>query len=316
MRRLLLFFLCSSLSVSYSQETANMIDNSLFSCSYFGEELKGKVKEFQSKDSAYAVIQKIVEVVGLKPNFEIMSANIPNAAAVVYKGKRFVLYNDKFIHQVNKATGNKWAAISILAHEVGHHLNGHTLLNSTSRPDIELEADEFSGFVLRKMGATISDAQAAMNYITSDFETSLTHPGREDRMVAIASGWNTAQAQMLGTNIPQKTNSKIEVPVATKKLPAKEPSVLDEKYIAFDVYFKNDPEGNYYVTVRNNLVKVVDNNLYMAGVMAQSNKKYYVGMFYDRQFNYLYITKDLYIVNGSGRLVGSMKRRDFPFNIQ
>ncbi len=315
MRILLCLLFCLILNAGFSQETTNILDNTLFSCSYYGEELKGHIKEYQTKDSAYAIIRNIVAIVGLKPNFEVRSANIPNAAAVVYKGTRYILYNDRFISQVNKSTGSRWAAVSILAHEVGHHLNGHTLLNSTSRPDIELEADEFSGFVLRKMGARLVEAQAAMNY-TTNFEPSVTHPEKDARLVAIASGWNSAHAQMIGKSIPPKTDFNLEIPVASVKLPPKELPVLDEKYIAFDVYFKNDPEGNYYVTIRNNLVKVDNKKLYMAGVMAQSNKKYYIGMFYDKQFNYLYITKDLYIVNGAGRLVGSMKRRTFPFNIQ
>ena len=34
----------------------------------------------------------------------------------------------------------------------------HTLERGGSRPEIELEADEFSGFVLRKMGATLPQA--------------------------------------------------------------------------------------------------------------------------------------------------------------
>ena len=311
MKKLVLLAIVLPYFSAPAQEGRNL-NNALFSCSYYGEEVQAKVKDYQPRDSAYAIIQGVVNIIGLEPNFEIRSANIPNAAAVVFKGERFVLYNDKFVNQFEKTTGTHWAAISILAHEIGHHLNGHTLLNSFSRPDIELEADEFSGFILRKMGATLNDAQAALRVLT-EIEESKTYPPRDERLLAIASGWNTAQDQMYGRIVPLKTNSNIEIPNFTIDNPKKEPPELNEKHIAFDVYFRADPGHNYFVTVRNNLVKVTDKKSQLVGVMGQSNKKYYSGMFYDKQYDYLYITQDLYIVNGAGKLVGTMKRRNFPF---
>ena len=38
--------------------------------------------------------------------------------------------------------------MTLLAHEVGHHLNGHTIHRGGSTPELELEADEFAGFIL------------------------------------------------------------------------------------------------------------------------------------------------------------------------
>src|SRR5689334_1415125 len=72
---------------------------------------------------AKTIIQEIIDVVGLKPNFEIREANIPNAAAVIYGGQRYILYNPNFFTALTKSTGNKWAAVSVLAHEIGHHLD-------------------------------------------------------------------------------------------------------------------------------------------------------------------------------------------------
>ncbi|HMK05487.1 MAG TPA: M48 family metalloprotease, partial [Ferruginibacter sp.] len=76
-------------------------------------------------DDAKEIIADIIAVVGLKANFEVMaSAAVPNAAAVTYKGKRYIAYNPAFISKLNVAAGNKWASVSVLAHEIGHHLNG------------------------------------------------------------------------------------------------------------------------------------------------------------------------------------------------
>ena len=67
-------------------------DRDLFTCGYYGEEIDGKFKSYKTSNSAYTIINKIVDIISLKPNFEIRRATIPNAAAVIYGVKRFVLY--------------------------------------------------------------------------------------------------------------------------------------------------------------------------------------------------------------------------------
>lgn len=277
-----------------------------FVCSFYGEEINVPVTKLRASDEAREIIKNILSIVGLKPNFEVLAADVPNAAAVIYKNKRLILYNPGFTERLNKVAGSNWASVSVLAHEVGHHLNGHTLLQSGSRPYIELEADEFSGFVLRKMGADLAAAQAAMK-IAADLKASHSHPARSDRLKAIASGWQTADNQMAGNNAPLKTNPKIEKPVITQGPQPKTQSALAEKYIAYDVHFDADPESNYYVTIRNHLVKADDQNIYVAATMAKSNRKNFAAMFYDKQYNYLYITSAGNIVNGSNKKVGYMQ---------
>src|SRR5688572_15497715 len=196
----LVLFLCIYASSFAQQES--------FVCSYYGEDIPGNITTFRSENEAQDIIQSIVAIVGLKPNFEVRSADVPNAAAVIHRNKRLILYNPGFTGRLNKAAGNSWASISILAHEVGHHLNGHTLLQSGSRPDIELEADEFSGFVLRKMGANLSEAQVAMK-IAASVKASHTHPGKAARLKAIENGWRSADDQLARNPTIPKTNKQI-----------------------------------------------------------------------------------------------------------
>ncbi|MBJ6142523.1 membrane-binding protein [Hymenobacter sp. BT559] len=156
---------------------------------------------------AAGIIREITEAVGLQPRFELRATTVvPNAAAVAYNGKRYLLYNPKFLAAVNRAGHTDWGGISILAHEMGHHLNGHTLRSGGSQPQDELEADEFSGFVLRRLGASLAQAQAAMATVADD-EGSSTHPGRTPRLAAISQGWNRANSQLAavakaGTSAP------------------------------------------------------------------------------------------------------------------
>ena len=147
---------------------------------------------FGTEADAREALVRIASHTGLEPNFDIRAANVPNAAAVIDNaGRRLILYNQRFMDRVRDATRTDWSAISILAHEVGHHLQSHTLQPGGSRPSFELEADKYSGFVLRRMGASLEEAIAAMR--TFGGTASSTHPGAEDRIDAIYAGWKMAE---------------------------------------------------------------------------------------------------------------------------
>src|SRR3712207_757081 len=108
-----LAFLLFIVTNSYSQY-ALQIDTRQ-SCTYSGEPITTDLYEFKSSNEANSVIRQIMEVVGLKPRFEIKAANVDNAAAVIYNNKRYILYSQNFISQIHRATQTDWAAISILA---------------------------------------------------------------------------------------------------------------------------------------------------------------------------------------------------------
>jgi len=154
---------------------------------------------FTTSADADKIVSSIMNAMGLESDFKIKEAHVPNVEAKIRHHDRYILYNPEFIKQVNEVTRNKWASIFILAHEVGHHLEGHTLLDISSRPGIELEADEFAGFVLHKMGATLQQSQLAMYYIATS-EASKTHPARTERLVAIEKGWDKENAQSAAVN--------------------------------------------------------------------------------------------------------------------
>jgi hypothetical protein len=136
-----------------------------------------------------------MDAIGVEGNFKIKAAKVANVEATIKHHQRYILYNPAFIEQVNAETNNKWAAIFILAHEVAHHIEGHTLVDIRERPVVELQADQFAGYTLRRMGASLAQAQLAIHYI-ANAEPSKTHPGRETRLAAIQRGWERAQSQL------------------------------------------------------------------------------------------------------------------------
>lgn len=145
---------------------------------------------FSSVSEAADIAKLIVKTSGRPANFAITEAYVPNAVAVVHNDKRYVLYNPRFIDRLTVYAGTPWAAVSVLAHEIGHHLVADDS-HGASKMATELQADEFSGFILQKLGATLEEAQAAMNTLASDRATR-THPGKPDRLSSIAKGWNEA----------------------------------------------------------------------------------------------------------------------------
>jgi hypothetical protein len=273
---------------------------------------KAPAQNFASATEGKKIGQEIIDILGLKPNFEIQAANVPNAAAVVYGGKRFVLYNPQFIDRLTKATGTRWAAVSVLAHEIGHHLNGHTLGASGSQPKLELEADEFSGFVLRKMGASLQEAQVAMKLAANE-RGSKTHPGQQDRLVAIQKGWDQADDQLGGRNLarsaprPQAQTPAVQTPRPQTQT-VQTPAATASRGIIGEVKFNTDPNTRYFLTNQYNLVKLVNNQLNVIGKMTTTDNRQYPYMIYDNSTRLLVDTRGN-IVSRNGQQVGLLRAR-------
>ena len=188
-------------------------------CSYDGAPVRLNPSSFRTPQHTTAIIDEIMSYVGLPQNFIIyQTEEVPNAAAVIVADKegipqRIIAYNPDFMELVMKATqSHNWSPISIMAHEIGHHLCGHTITPGGSQPPLELESDKFSGFVLQKMGAMLSDAQKAMETLSSE-EKSETHPPRSQRLSAIKEGWLQACKQNTWADC-----SNPNAPIAQKKI--------------------------------------------------------------------------------------------------
>lgn len=192
-----LYFL---LFLTLAAVTASAQERLLFShsCNYDGEIPPDEaLYGFASDDEAEDALKRIMRYTGLPANFAIMAANVPNAAAALYEGKRYILYNQYFMYRIKDQTKTDWAALSILAHEIGHHLSGHTLDDIGSRPGKELEADRFAGYVLYKMGAQLDEALIAIETLASD-TGGATHPPKSARIAAMTNGWMDARQQGAG----------------------------------------------------------------------------------------------------------------------
>ncbi len=253
---------------------------------------------FASLDEAGQMAQQIVKASGQSANFAIMEADVPNALAVFQGGKRYILYNPDFVNKLTRATGTKWAAVSVLAHEIGHHLYKS---ETKSRRGLatELEADEFSGYVLGKMGATLNEAEAAMKLLATTRATA-THPGRDDRLESISEGWMRAGGMETGVAQIRKR----EEPVVVFPKPT---NTLSTSSIAATIQMDNSPGTTYYVTKKLNIVKADNDQVELVGRVARSNSASYPYIIYDDGGEKLYVNRYGVIVNEEGERIGKMK---------
>ena len=195
-KMLLLFFLLHF--ISYGQKAVG-----LEICFEYQKSLKG----FSAEKDADDALNDILAVIGAAKNFYLIPCDkINNALALTYKGERYIMYDKDFIYKINKAT-NDWSGKFILAHEVGHHINGHTrdfliasMLDDQTKEkqrEEELEADVFAGFIVAKLGASYNQIKELMETITSEKDDKYsTHPNRTKRLEAIKRGFDNAQVNL------------------------------------------------------------------------------------------------------------------------
>ncbi|MET0463769.1 MAG: M48 family metalloprotease [Chitinophagaceae bacterium] len=100
----------------------------------------------------------------------------------------YIAYNAVWLTTLYKETNNQWALSAVIAHETGHYALSHDRTSLGSEPGLELEADEYAGEVLARMGASLADAQAAYRSKIMDAQDH-THPPIEERLAAVERGW-------------------------------------------------------------------------------------------------------------------------------
>lgn len=146
-----------------------------------------------SERAAKEAVHRIVQHSGLSADFVVLEdRSVPTAIAYIKGHERIIAYNPAFIASIVDSAHTNWAAVSILAHEIAHHLLGHTLDPAAMHPGDELACDRYSGFILYGMGATLEESLAAMD-VAGDPHGTERHPPKAARVEAIRQGWEDAR---------------------------------------------------------------------------------------------------------------------------
>lgn len=158
--------------------------------------------EFMEEDDAEAFLAGILKEFGLNTrDIRIMASNqTNNAEADDVNGQKYIYYNKSWMQDIGKNyEGSEfWLKMGVITHEIGHHFKDHTFKYRESDPQLELEADWWSGFAMRKLGATLQQALTAVKKTSPPFEVG-DHPARKYRIEAVTKGYHNEAYHFLST---------------------------------------------------------------------------------------------------------------------
>lgn len=115
-----------------------------------------------------------------------MMGEINNAVATWCDGNAIIVYERRLSDRVGYA-----GAQAVMSHELGHHVCHHS---AEGRVDLsrdreqELEADRFAGGTMRLLEFGRAEALSYLPLL-SELPAG-AHPGRDDRAIALAQGWD------------------------------------------------------------------------------------------------------------------------------
>jgi hypothetical protein len=134
------------------------------------------------------VVARIKEALQIHASFDILIAEQEdNAFATVANGRKILVVDVTFLDRLNRLSRTEWAAVQVIAHEVGHHIAG--FLPNPHRS--ELSADYWSGQALQRLGSSERAATRSILTAGTEFDTS-SHPNKYRRSEAIRQGWEDA----------------------------------------------------------------------------------------------------------------------------
>ncbi len=150
---------------------------------------------------AEALIDQMLDVVFMERDFEVIICHdIDRCFAQRYKSTDYIVIDPDFLAPLEaydfshgklpKNNSKDWVALAILAHEIGHIRNNHTTNDELDIKQRELKADQFAGFLLCQLGATLKQAQQAMYHPSVHNHSVGGYPTRAKRLAAVKEGWS------------------------------------------------------------------------------------------------------------------------------
>jgi len=115
-----------------------------------------EIYEWDATNQVLEYVNKICSAAYIVPNFKVIRASVDNAIATIDSNNNRVIYYSQAFFQ---SLQNETHKMAILAHEIGHFVNNHTFSKNDRRPTDELEADQFAGSILCKLGYHFNDTK-------------------------------------------------------------------------------------------------------------------------------------------------------------
>lgn len=290
---LITIILIASLSVHLNAQKLSLKDKHYCNAHHSDEE-KESVYLLEPSESAKRLLDTISKATGLDKGAVILKgADVDIALAVLDGKKRYILINELAIIDSESDIDNRYQLYFLIAHELAHHALGHTLDEEGSRHEYELKADEFAGFAMAKLGATLEQTLS----ITEDFdeEETDTHPPKSIRKQQITIGWKNGKEGIK----PNRPEPKPEVEIVQDNFKdCGNGSFKDSK-----VKVKNYASKTYHVTIKPNVRpadKVRLRDIFgvdVKNIVVVNGQEVNFGI-YPAGFNFEYIISGVQVING------------------
>jgi tetratricopeptide (TPR) repeat protein len=152
---------------------------------------------YKDNINASLVVENILSKINLKNTFFVTKVceGINNAIAINYNDVKYILLDVDWIESI-KYGKNDWFHLMVIGHEMAHHILKHTEKQVGSLQESrmhELEADEFSGYILGMYGASQADINTLLLGFPDDNDVNSTHPQKKDRELAIQKGYSSTK---------------------------------------------------------------------------------------------------------------------------
>lgn len=196
MKKYLFIFIICFFNINAQVSICNLIDDDLLKNTISCLSRNSNVNRF-SED----VLRKITDEIGISYNFTFINCpNTKNAGAIInpfQNNQRYIVFDSNYFK--NLYNSDQSSFYFILAHEIGHHINGHTIpkANTTivDKQQQELEADYFAGFILYKIGATENDIIKTIRLLPEPKTDYETHPKNNKRLEFALLGYKNEEVK-------------------------------------------------------------------------------------------------------------------------
>lgn len=193
MKKLVLVLLLIPL-ISFGQDLNREDTLKLQRCIIFNQNTSSPNIEIQN------ILDRVLSVIDNPIEISLIPCDNFSAASGSYKGNNYIVYDS-----LNVLSSN-WMQIYTIAHEIGHHINGHSIdlsliadniTNDTdNRKKEELEAQKFAGFIFYKLGATVKQLQLSQDIAAAfwpETEEYKDYPSSSKMINASILGYNSAR---------------------------------------------------------------------------------------------------------------------------
>ena len=139
-----------------------------------------------SRDEVQKVVDRIAVAMELKDRYSVAESD-QYAWAAFDPVSRTVIYNPTTMSKLKSI--NDWAVVGMVGHELGHGVLGH---GPGYAPENEIEADEWSGRAMGRLGATFDEARSVVLGLAIQFMNNPRLSPLNDRLAAIENGWRSS----------------------------------------------------------------------------------------------------------------------------